>query len=96
MNKRYEIIVFMQGEETEETMEILNQFGALRALNHLKQWHYLNEHETSSELGFGSNDRTFTNGRYIMNWNSGLPYVGLTYDTLFYKICNFLLILLKY
>ncbi len=79
--EKYEEIVFMQGDEAEEPMEILNVEGPEAAMEFLKQWHNPGEHMGSDSLGHGSQDKTFEKDGYIMSWNPYLPYVGLVYDT---------------
>lgn len=80
-SERYEEIVFMQGYEAEEPMEILNVEGPEAAIKFLQQWHNPGEHMGSDNLGHGSQDKTFEKDGYIMSWNPYLPYIGLVYDT---------------
>lgn len=77
---RYDNIVFLQGEQADETMEILNNDGVDAAMEHLKQWHYPGEHDGNKELGHGTMDKTYKKDGYIMAWNPYLPYIGLQYD----------------
>ena len=81
--ERYERVVFMQGEEANEPMDILNNEGKDAAMKHLKQWHYPGEGEGSNETGIGTQDRTYEKDGYTMFWNPYLPYIGLVYDTEF-------------
>ncbi len=78
---RYEQIVFLQGDEANEAMEILNNDGQDATLEYLKQWHHPGEHDGSNTLGAGSADKVFEKDGYTMNWNPYLPYIGLVYDT---------------
>lgn len=79
--ERYEDVVFLQGDEAEEPMNILDEKGVDAALEYLKQWHYPGEHMGRKELPHGTNDKTYEKDGYIMGWNPHLPYIGLTYDT---------------
>lgn len=78
---RYEQIIFMQGHEADEAMDILNNDGPEAAMEFLKQWHYPGQHDGSKELGHGTQDKTFEKDGYIMSWNPYLPYIGLVFDT---------------
>lgn len=78
---RYEQIVFMQGQEADEVMDILNNDGEDAAMDYLKQWHYPGEHDGRNDIGAGTQDKIFKKDGYIMNWNPYLPYIGLVYDT---------------
>jgi hypothetical protein len=81
--ERYERVVFMQGEEANEVMDILNNDGEDAAMDYLRQWHYPGEGEGSNEIGAGTEDEIYEKDGYTMNWNPYLPYVGLVYDTEF-------------
>lgn len=76
----YEDVVFMQGEDAEDALSILETQGEDAALNYLKQWHEPGSHMGSSELGHGSGDETYEKDGYIMSWNSRMGYIGLQYD----------------
>ncbi len=77
---KFEDVVFMQGEEADEALEILRNQGEDAALEHLMQWHQPGSHMGSAELGHGSNDQTFEKDGYIMSWSIPLNYIGLQYD----------------
>lgn len=79
--ERYEQVVFMQGEEANEAMDILNNDGKDAAMEYLKQWHYPGQHMGSDSPGLGTEDKTYKKDGYIMAWNPYLPYIGLVYDT---------------
>lgn len=80
-NIRYEDVIFLQGDEAEETIGIINRDGADAGLEHLTQWHYPGEHSTRDKLPGGTNDNVISDNGYFMYWNSSIPYVGLTYDS---------------
>lgn len=75
--KEYADIVFMQGHEAEEVMNILDQQGQEAAMNHLKQWDD-GEYHTVTANPFGSKDKLYRQGDYIMAYNTGIPYIGLS------------------
>jgi hypothetical protein len=77
---KYEDIVFLQGDEAYQPLEILSTKGKDAALEYLKQWHYPGEHQGSQELGHGTGDQTYEKDGYIMSWNSSIGYIGLQYD----------------
>lgn len=76
-SKEYADIVFMQGHEAEEVMDILNQQGQEAAMNHLKQWDN-GEYHNVTENPFGSQDKLYRQGDYVMGYNTGIPYIGLS------------------
>jgi len=79
--ERYERVVFLQGDEAEEPLSILDEKGPEAAINYLKQWHNYGEHEGSNELSNGSSDNIFKqDDGYILIWNTRLGYIGLEYD----------------
>jgi hypothetical protein len=80
-DNKYEDIIFLQGSEAFQPLELLDTDGPEAALKYLKQWHYPGEGSTSGELQQGADDQTFEKDGYIMTWNSNLDYIGLQYDT---------------
>ena len=79
--ERYEDVVFLQGDEAEEALSILDNDGEEAALNYLAQWHSPGHGMGRNELPHGSSDETFEKDGYHMSWNSSLGYIGLVYDT---------------
>lgn len=79
--ERYEEVVFMQGHDAEEAMDILNNDGKDAAMEYLKQWHEPGNHMGRENPGHGNMDRKYEKDGYIMAWNPYLPYIGLVYDT---------------
>ena len=74
-----EFVVFMQGEEAEPVMKMIED-DPNTALEHLKQWHFPSEHRRSDDFGTGESDhRIDTPDGYRMSWDTGIPYVGLDY-----------------
>lgn len=79
--ERYEDVVFLQGDEAEEALQILNNDGREAALNYLAQWHSPGHSMGRNELPHGTQDKTFEKDGYHMSWNPYLGYIGLVYDT---------------
>lgn len=78
---RYEDVVFLQGEEANEAIEIIQRDGPDAGIKFLSQWHCPGEHMMRDELPHGTGDNVYHGDGYLLFWNSTLPYVGLTYDT---------------
>ncbi len=73
-----ERIVFMQGEEAEEPLRILDEQGEEAAIEYLAQWHFPGEHETSETPGAGSDDDVYrAEDGFRLSWNTRLGYIGL-------------------
>lgn len=79
-NAGYENVVFLQGDEAAEALQIFNNEGEDALLQYLTQWHYPGEHEVVQEVGSGSTDEVIEKDGYIINVNSRYDYVGLSYD----------------
>ena len=73
----YQRIVFMQGDEAEEPLRILDEHGTAAAIEHLAQW-YNEPGEVFEEPASGDDDDTHTdeNG-YRLSWNTRIGYIGL-------------------
>lgn len=76
----YEDVVFLQGDEADEPLNILNNQGEDAAMEYLKQWHDTGNHMGSDSLGHGSGDQTYEKDGYTMAWNFQLNYIGLQYE----------------
>ena len=72
-----ENIVFMQGEEAEEVLEMLEKEGEEHTLNYLAEWHDPGMHETRECWGTGEHDYYYENGNYRLSWSTRLGYIGL-------------------
>ena len=73
-----ERIVFMQGDEADEPLSILDTDGTKAAIEYLAQWHYPGEHETANEPAAGTCDHVQkTDDGFILTWNDRLRYIGL-------------------
>ncbi len=78
--KVYEQVIFLQGSEADEALDILDDDGTQAAMDHLKQWHYPGEHDTRADPGAGTSDDTYESGGYTLVWNTGLEYIGLEFE----------------
>jgi hypothetical protein len=75
----YHSIVFMQGDDAKEALNIFNENGTKAAIKHLSQWDYGhdNEHSPYDKPPWGSNDRIFKDGSYVLVVNQKIGYIGL-------------------
>ena len=78
--KVYEQVIFLQGDEADEALDILDEDGEAAALNFLKQWHYPGEHDTRADPGAGTSDETYESDGYTLVYNTGLEYIGLEFE----------------
>lgn len=74
-----EKIIFLQGDDALEALEIYNNHGCEGALQYLDQWYYPNEHETSDKLSAGSSDTVYEISDYVLTVNTNLGYIGLEF-----------------
>lgn len=74
-----EDVVFLDGDNACEYLDLLDEEGAEAALEKLKEWHYPREHSTRTEMPHGSSDRTFRKDGYVLSWNKGLGHIGLCF-----------------
>lgn len=73
-----ERIVFVQGDEADEPLSVLDTDGTEAAIEYLAQWHNPGEHELAQEPAAGSSDDVFeTDHGFILTWNVRLGYIGL-------------------
>lgn len=75
-------IVFIQGEDAEEALSLLDEDIKL-CLHYLRQWETGEEHTCIVENIGGLSDHIFQErsadgGLYIINVNFGVPYIGLS------------------
>jgi hypothetical protein len=79
MKKIIENVIFLQGDNATEALNILDNKGEKAALEYLKQWHYPGEHEELTEQPHGNNDCVFESAGYSMAYNTNIGYIGLTF-----------------
>lgn len=79
MKRTVERIIFLQGEEANEALDIYREQGLDAVFEYLSQWHYPGEHETANEFSAGLSDRVFNQDEYRLTVNANLNYIGLEY-----------------
>jgi hypothetical protein len=81
MKKTYHHIVFLQGHEADETLQIINENGCEAAVHHLLQWDNGEYYEQRDTPSAGSGDYTYTSecGDYLLTYNPRIGYAGLEY-----------------
>jgi hypothetical protein len=77
MTTTYQRIVFLQGEEADEPLAILDRDGEEAALDYLAQWDYGDAGEEFDEPASGTSDYVFESDHYRLSWNVRLGYIGL-------------------
>ena len=75
--KTYIEIVFFQGSEADEPLDILEVKGEEACMEYCKQWDYGDGFYESPAIPWGSDDDLFQDGAYILAYNTKLGYVGL-------------------
>jgi len=79
---KYTNIFFLQGEEAKEALNILDKKGHVATFNFLQEWNYgeseIEENNTEGFTPWGSGDRLYRNGNFVMSYNFGMGYIGLT------------------
>ena len=70
-------MVFIQGEEAIEPLDILDEEGEEAAIRYLSDWDY-NEGEETKETPWGTSDKVIYLNNYYLSYNEGLGYISLT------------------
>ena len=78
----YSTIVYMQGDEGYDALDILDELGLDALADYLMQWDYGEDHDVRDEAPWGSGYRThtFTQGglTYVVAYDFRLGAVSLT------------------
>ncbi len=74
---KYIQIVFLQGDEAEEVLNIIDEKGELAGIEYLNQWNFNEGEIIEGELPAGKGDFTFKEGDFILNYRPVLSYAGL-------------------
>lgn len=82
----YVSIVFQDGTDADEALALLEREGPAAAVAHLARWDYGEETELAAHASghvyreplVGREDRTFTDGDYVLSWNPSLWHIGLS------------------
>lgn len=75
---QYGDIVFLEGSEAEEILNIIDKQGEAAGLEYLEQWDYGDVGEVRDQEPWGSNDRVYQEGDLVMSYNDNNASVGLT------------------
>lgn len=89
LKRRYSEIVFMQGDEAEQVLTKLAHIEGVvihgateesiaEAVEYLSQWDHGEDHRVTDTLGAGTHDDVAEHNGYVITWNVGLTYVGLS------------------
>jgi len=70
-------IVFMQGDDADEPLAMLDTEGIESVLDYLAQWDMDDNGELTDEPSAGTSDDTYEVDGYILTWNNQLGYIGL-------------------
>ena len=73
----YQSIVFIQGDEANEPLDILDRDGTAAAVEYLKQWDYGDSPEPQKSSSAGTSDWQERHGDYLLTWNARVGYIGL-------------------
>ena len=73
----FQRIVFMQGEDAQEALDILDNDGTDAAIEYLAQWD-MEPGEIEDESAAGTDDDVYqSDDGYILTYNTRLGYIGL-------------------
>ncbi|GAB3546560.1 hypothetical protein GCM10027404_07170 [Arthrobacter tumbae] len=83
--RRWISVVFLQGEEADEVLDLIDRDGTDAAITHLKNWDYGDETtDAALENGYvhdepptGALDRVVTEGSYTLTYNPAMGHVSL-------------------
>ena len=83
--RRWISVVFLQGSETDEVLDLIDRDGADAAIEHLRNWDYGEEiTDAALENGYvydepptGQLDRVITDGDYTLTYNPFMGHVNL-------------------
>ena len=72
-------IIFLQGENADEALDVYRSHGCEGALQYLDQWYDGNpkHYEIFKEPAAGSSDRVYEISDYLLTVNTKLNYIGL-------------------
>lgn len=84
-SRRWVNVVFLQGAEADEVLDLIDVEGVQAGIAHLAQWDFGDETtgaafvngEVYDELPAGQWDRTFEADGYVLTYNPQMGYVGL-------------------
>lgn len=78
----YADVIFLDGDEADSVLDMLDDDGPHAALIHLTDWDYGDGQEVRDVPSWGGDDKLYEADldglRYVMSWHDGLRYVSLT------------------
>jgi len=74
---KYATIVYLQGDEAEEPLKILDEDGSDAAIEYLSQWDDGSYDNQRDKLSAGTSDHKITKGDYILSYNNSIGYISL-------------------
>ena len=75
---RYEEIIFLQGDDANDCLDVLNEVGNEKTIDYiLTQYDNGKDNYKTDKLPAGSSDDIYETGNYILNYNIPLNYIGL-------------------
>lgn len=88
-SRRWVNVVFLQGSEADEVLDLIDVEGVQAGIAHLAQWDFGDETtgaafvngEVYDQLPGGQWDRSFEADGYVLTYNPQMGYVGLVRDT---------------
>jgi len=77
--KLFAQVVFIQGQDANTPLSILNNYGEESAIDYLSQWDYGEYHQVTENYlkEIGSNDEVFETDDHILTYNLRLNYISL-------------------
>ena len=74
---KYAPVIFMQGDEANEPLQLLKKKSVMAAVRYLREWDYGEYYEVNDQPGKGTNDSNEICLGYLVSWNASLGYIGL-------------------
>lgn len=75
---KYARIIFLQGEEANEPLNILDEQGEQATFEYLQQWNHRELNEVERFAPGGMNDTLYKSKGYVMSYNLNIGYISLT------------------
>lgn len=73
----YASIIFLQGSEAEEPLDILRKKGEKAAMAYMKQWDNGEYNFPTEKSSAGTSDDLFEKDGYLLSYNQPLGYISL-------------------
>jgi hypothetical protein len=76
-NEKWQNLIFLQGEEAEEALSILDEYGEEEALKYLLEMAD-GGGEIYDSTPWGTSDNTYSSGGVVMTYNPTIGYIGIS------------------